>query len=537
MRLSNKNEIGVTLALAALTTVSFAQPGARDRDARDHGMLPGRQVQSAASPLVPLRPAATRGPVVPPGSNPHFQALQVPQGATGRPFASRATADMRATGDPRFSGGTRFTGGTRIEHQLLGGYRILETTQGMPGRGMQHAVRYGPAVTGVVERPMKSGYLSRTYVQGGRVLYARVYRQSMFRRFGHAYSYERLVPAVTFGSAYYAWAARPWSTPVSYRWRWEAQPWYAAYGGNFTPYSSYSSLDEWLTDFVIAENLRNAYESCQAENAPASTPAAKAAPAAAGNRPDWESSGSAQTQYDWAPDLNQRPYWEEEPSGKDTAAQPKTPKTRNSPASPQASPASPQSSPANPQTSPANPQTGSQNQRPVVESSPPRLSGEIKARLNAQIKRQLVERQSQPTASDTEDLPDSLKPGHTLFRVNNPLDVPAAGAGRYCSLRTNDYIERTGEMDDNGMVPVKVVVGAQSDCSVGLATSVSVNDLEAMETEQQQTLTDALLAASKNMGGRGGRGLPQAPGATPVLLAAGQTHPAANATTALSQLQ
>jgi hypothetical protein len=55
-----------------------------------------------------------------------------------------------------------------------------------------------------------------------------------------------------------------------------------------------------------------------------------------------------------------------------------------------------------------------------------------------------------------------------------------------------------------------------------------------MEAEQQQALTDALLAASKSMGGRG---LPQAPGATPVLLADGQTHPAADATTTLSQLR
>jgi len=159
----------------------------------------------------------------------------------------------------------------------------------------------------------------------------------------------------------------------------------------------------------------------------------------------------------------------------------------------------------------------------------------VKAELNAQIKRQLAERQTPVTASGAVDLPDSLKPGHTLFRVSTPLDVASKGAGQLCSLRANDYIERTGDMDQNGMVPVKVKVGGASDCAIGLATKVSVNDLEAMDSEQQQALTDALLAASKNMGGS--KGLPQAPGTTPVLLAAGQTNPSPDATQALGQLQ
>jgi hypothetical protein len=89
-------------------------------------------------------------------------------------------------------------------------------------------------------------------------------------------------------------------------------------------------------------------------------------------------------------------------------------------------------------------------------------------------------------------------------------------------------------MDENGTVPVQVKLGNISDCGTGLITRVSVNDLEAMESEQQQELTDALLAASKNMGGRG---LPQAPATTPLLIAAGQTRPAPDATRTLSHLQ
>jgi hypothetical protein len=467
------------LALAALTTPGFAQHGTKD-----HAGLPSRQLQPGSLPSAPPRPSATHGP-----------------------HGERAPLDHQLSSSHHVMPMSRTTGGTRIEHRLSNGHRFVET-----GSGMRHAVRYGSAVTGVVEHPIRSGYLSRTYVQGGRVLYARVYRQNTFQRFGRAFSYDRLVPAVTFGAAYYTWAARPWSTPVSYRWGWEAEPWHAAFGRDFTPYPNYTSLDEWLTDYVIAQRLRNAYESWQAESAPESRPPVVGeSPPAPGERPYWESSDAGQRP-DWeSPDDGRRPYWEES-SDKDAGAQPKSSKTRNSV---------------------PNTQTGSQR-RPPAEDSPPPLPGNIKAELNAQIKRQLVERQTRATTSDTGALPDSLKPGHILFRVNTPLDVTSDASGGYCSLEANDYIERTGEMDENGMVPVKVKVGGISDCRIGLTTRVSVNDLEAMENEQQQVLTDALLAASKNMGGHG---LPQAPGTTPVLLAAGQTSPAPDATRTLTQLQ
>jgi hypothetical protein len=378
---------------------------------------------------------------------------------------------------------------------------------------MLHAVRYGTALTGVVEHPMKSGYLSRTYVRGGRVLYARVYRRNTFQRFGQVFAYDSLVPAIAFGTAYYAWAARPWSSPVSYRWQWRAEPWYAAFGGNFTPYSNYTSLDEWLTDYEIAQNYRNAYENWQAESAPQQEQVATEAPPPADPSASSESSDAGQRPYWEKPDDGRRPYWEEQPAEKNIPVQPKSSK-KHDPA--------------------GNSPTGSQS-RPPADDSPPPLTPEIKAELNTQIKRQLVERQTPATSLDTGDVPDSLKPGHTFFRVNTPLDVPSKVSGQYCSLRANDYIERTGDMDNNGMVPVKVRVGGAFDCAIGLRTSVSVNDLEAMESEQQQALTDALLAASKHMGGNGG--LPQAPGTTPVLLAAGQTRPAPDAMTTLSQLR
>lgn len=353
---------------------------------------------------------------------------------------------------------------------------MVEATRPWAGRGSVHAVRYGNGVTGVVEHPLKPGYTSRTYVRGGRVLYARVYSQHSFNRFGRTFNYQSVVPAVSFAPAYYAWAVQPWPTAVGYRWGWQREPWYAAYGDYFTPYPSYTSLDLWVTDYVVSQNMRAAYQDWHAETYPDT---------------DTTPDGSA-------------------PSA-DAAASSGTDAGSSAPSSSDSSDAA---------------------QTPPPEAAPPPMTPEVKDELNAQIKLQLRERQKQ-TTEVSDSGPNALKPGHKLFRVNAPLDVPSDTPGGVCSLTPNDYIERTGDMDNNGTVPVEVKLSAISDCGTGLVTRVSENDLEAMDSEQQEQLTQAMLVASKNMGPKG---LPKAPGSTPLLVAAGQTRPDTSAPSTLNNL-
>lgn len=98
----------------------------------------------------------------------------------------------------------------------------------------------------------------RTYYWGGRP-YAVVYRTSYWG--GRPYYW--YAPAYYYRPAYYGWAYNPWAAPVYYRWGWFGDPWYAAYGYYFTPYPAYASAGLWLTDFILAENLRLAYEEQQ----------------------------------------------------------------------------------------------------------------------------------------------------------------------------------------------------------------------------------------------------------------------------------
>ena len=110
---------------------------------------------------------------------------------------------------------------------------------------------------------MRSGrpYLVRTYVYGGRREVV-VYRGAYYRGF----AYYRYVPRYYYAPAFYGWAYNPWPAPVYWGWGWGAAPWYAYSRYYFAPYPVYPSPVLWLTDFLLAENLRAAYEAQAAAN-------------------------------------------------------------------------------------------------------------------------------------------------------------------------------------------------------------------------------------------------------------------------------
>ena len=110
---------------------------------------------------------------------------------------------------------------------------------------------------GFVQRPLaRVGFVQRTYVVGGRS-YVRVYHNYIW----HGIVYQRYVPAFYYGPGFYIWAGRPWVRPVYWGWGWGRAPWF--YGGYFAPAPYYVSASLWLTDYIIAENLRASYEAQQ----------------------------------------------------------------------------------------------------------------------------------------------------------------------------------------------------------------------------------------------------------------------------------
>jgi hypothetical protein len=82
------------------------------------------------------------------------------------------------------------------------------------------------------------------------------------------------------------------------------------------------------------------------------------------------------------------------------------------------------------------------------------------------------------------------------------------------------------------MIPVVVELSRPSDCPEGLATRIGLNDLNAMENEQEAQVLEAMQAASKSMGPNG-----PPSGARPTLIADGSATPDRSALNAFRQAQ
>jgi hypothetical protein len=154
-----------------------------------------------------------------------------------------------------------------IEHARADGSRMV-VDRGVRGERRVEVVRQDGARVvvagrrGFVERSVRAGYVSRTYVIGGRTQVF-VYRSYAYR----GTPYYRYVPRIHYAPAFYGWAYRPWGARVAYAWGWGPAPgWF--YGGYFAPSPYYQDPAFWLTDYLLAENLRLAYENQQAAGAP-----------------------------------------------------------------------------------------------------------------------------------------------------------------------------------------------------------------------------------------------------------------------------
>src|SRR5689334_8518579 len=139
-----------------------------------------------------------------------------------------------------------------IHRGVRGDSRFVATNNG------RRIVGYG-AGRGFTERRYYSSgtriYVQRTYIFGGRP-YAYAYRSYYYR----GWPYYHYVPAYYYHPFFYRWAYNPWSRPVYYHWGWFGDPWYRGYGYYFNPYPVYPSASLWLTDYLLAENLRAAYD-------------------------------------------------------------------------------------------------------------------------------------------------------------------------------------------------------------------------------------------------------------------------------------
>jgi len=165
----------------------------------------------------------------------------------------------------------RDVGGHKVGYDPAGHVRTIQTRSGATiyrgAHGNYRAVREFPGGRRVEFAGRNYGHMERNYVRGYRMrtYYEHgVYRAVVYRPYvWGGRSYFVYAPYYYYRPAYYGWAYGPWGVPVAYTWGWYGDPWYPYYGYYFAPAPFYPGADLWLTDYILAENLRMAYDAQQ----------------------------------------------------------------------------------------------------------------------------------------------------------------------------------------------------------------------------------------------------------------------------------
>ena len=402
------------------------------------------------------RTTRANGTVIERDKNGRTTSVTTPRGSTARVDRSGRVTTIRDKSGNEISRGPR--GERRVVSVRADRSRVV--TIGRRG--------------GYVERPFDRGgrqYVGRTYVIGGHS-FVRVYRGHYY----HGVPYYVYVPPYYYAPAYYRWLYRPWPRPIYYSWGWYGSPWYRPYAYYFGPYPAYPYASLWLTDYVIAENLRLAYE---ADGLASNQPDDKAGIVLAGYRLGDQVAGN-------------------QPTGN--------------------------------QAQGGQPKSGSAVLMPEVKQM---IAEEVQAVIADQERAAASSSNSSNLSgkSSGSETPPALDPNHRVFVVYSVLDVSADG--ETCSLTSSDVIKRTENTPgrDNA-VEVQVVASKKADCAIGSRARVQFTDLNDMHNH----LVEQVDAGMKILAEKQGKdGLPAAPPANPRAVPEGTAAPDPTATADLQK--
>lgn len=383
--------------------------------------------------------------------SPPPDARATPDGRGGKVYAARNGTEFRTDragrltqlrtqrgSEARFNDHGRVStihaGTLTINHGFHGGRTVVTRTQGgvrVVGMGRHH---------GFVEHPFVRGdrtYLRRTYVYGGRS-YAVVYRNCYYG----GVPYYAYVPRVYYAPAFYGWAAAPFVAPVVWGWPWAADPWYGYYGAYFAPAPVYPYPALWLTDFLLAESLRSAYE-------------AREAAAYADAEPYAEPPPPEPSPY--ASDADEPPAARPHRYAR-AAASTLTPEVKQA------------------------------------------IAEEVKVQIAAQ---QAAASRPEQIVASNEQAPEALDPKFRTFIVSRTLSAPTDDGGA-CSLSAGDVLTRIANKPDADQNVTMLVTSSQpNDCETGTQLPVSLQDLQDMHNDFREKIDAGLRTLADNEGKNG----------------------------------
>jgi len=324
--------------------------------------------------------------------------------------------------------------GMEINHGMRGGRTIRSERNG-------HMIVNEGRRGGYVQRPYFNrggrSYYSRTYYRDGHA-YSRVYRGYDYHG-GHYYGY---VPEHYYHPGFYGWAYRPWGAPVYYgpaAWGWVGAPWYGAYPGYFTPYPVYATASLWLTDYLISENMKAAYQA-----------------------------GVEAGQQQQAPPQGEQ-YQQPAPSGAEASTQ----------------------TPLSPEVKQA-----------IADEVQAQLASERAAAAQANPQPN-APAPSPTAAPSGEQVPDALNPSERVFVVASSIDLTNADGQECGVTAGDVLMRLSDTPDANQNVTASVQSSKKGDCAAGQTVAVSVNDLQEMHNHFHEQLDSGLKTLADNSGKNG----------------------------------
>jgi len=164
-------------------------------------------------------------------------------------------------------------------------------------------------------------------------------------------------------------------------------------------------------------------------------------------------------------------------------------------------------------------------------AAPPTISPELKTMIDQQVKTDVAEMAQAAAAgpgalappvmpNSPEEVPEALRPGHTLFRVG--MTITAAGDDDSCTLNSNDWVVRMGDIQNDGTVAVRVATSRPSECSKGSVVNIALNDLSSMQNDQDEQMM-ALVTMLSTQTGKAGMPTGPADGNGGIPVPGGQT--------------
>jgi hypothetical protein len=445
-------------------------------------LLPGMQGQKRSAPA-PRAVAPARPAMHPTTATPNHNV-----GAANHPGASRTTASAHSEGMhpgavhpvgvrtagggtrvARPDGGSEFHGahGEQAHFDRAGHVREIRSgnvrIEHRPG-GMRHIEVERADHSRMVMDGRGRGYIQRPYMYRGHAFYHRDYYANGVRysRFYRPYYYHNVyltgyMPARYYAPGFYGWAYAPWGPPVAYAWGWGAAPWYGYYGPYFAPYPVYPSASLWLTDYLIAQSLQDAYQQGAAAGAAGYAQLRDGNPIARGMQ------GAHLVYASYSPNG----AWDRPTSG-----------------------------------------AGATVLTPQIKQL---IANEVQAGLAA--KQSAAQNAGADSASTTGSLAQLLNEGQPhVFVVSTAVSTTTTGQD--CALTEGDVLQSGAAPAANATsVDLTVLASKKKDCGKGSLVSVSLEDLQEMQNHLMATLDQGLDELSTHAGKDG---LPAAPaGLTP----------------------